>query len=85
MTPKIYPAQSVSPPDPPQPPPLPARSGCCLSPSSVRTRRYSTPQLPRSTYGSSGDAYPSQMTSVLPSLSVGGREAVHDHWMSSAE
>ena len=29
--------------------PLPPTFGCCLSPSSVKTMRYSTPQLPFST------------------------------------
>jgi hypothetical protein len=80
-----YPPQSV-----PSPvlvvPAVPARSGYRLSPSSLSTSRYSTPQLPRSTYGSSGESYPSQITSVEPRRSVVGRDAaVHDQVMSSAE
>lgn len=66
--------------------PAPASSGNTLSPSSLSTSRYSTPQLPRSTYGSSGESYPSQMTSVEPRRSVVGRwGAVHDQVMSSGE
>lgn len=56
-----------------------------FSPSSVRSRRYSTPHDPLRIYGSFGDAYPSQMTSVEPSLNSGGKEAVHVHSTVSSE